>query len=160
MPVALISPTTNREFSCGRQYLPTFLIILAERYISNAELATGMMIICLPTLPGIFQGRHKRQPSRSILEGSGRSARYQNSYRISGMEGYSSQDNDGRLFRNEYVELSDIHHNFPAAGGKPGTVTNRIEGGYSPPERSSDEFPTPASGEILKTVTLEQRRRN
>ena len=68
-------------------------------------------------------------------------------------------DSDKRPLRNVYIELSDNHQEFPAAGIQTGGITNHIQGGHGPVELNESGELHANEGNILKTVTLEQSRR-
>ena len=68
-------------------------------------------------------------------------------------------DNDKRPLRNVYIELSDTHQEFSAAGFQAGGITNHIQGGHGPAELNETGELHPNERNILKTVTLEQSRR-
>lgn len=112
-----------------------------------AELATGMMIICLPTLPGLLRKRRKGQQSRSLFD-TAQSVRYANSERYYELDRSRLSDNDKQISRLEHVESSDTDS----------PIVNEIQGGYAMPEFSWNYGNEQAAGKILKTVTVEQRR--
>ena len=122
---------------------------------ATAELATGMMIICLPSLPGLFQHRRKSQITRSIIMG-GSAAPW--SLRHSVLYGATSpsltnigHDEKG-FIGSHYLELVD---DAPHDGeveieirDVPRSRAQIVYGASYPPPR----------GTVLKTVTMAQGR--
>ena len=119
-----------------------------------AELATGMMVICLPTLPGVFV-RRKIQPTRSIIHSSSQYARYGNSRHYAEIEEFRGLHRDKKESTVEENELSDVSVHYALGSSHTPSVINRIQGGYSPPDTLDRGYNDPASGKILKTVTVE-----
>ncbi|MCJ1332622.1 hypothetical protein MMC10_009315 [Thelotrema lepadinum] len=129
-----------------------------------AELATGMMIICFPTLPSLLQHVKRQpsrsQPSRSLLE-IAQSARYTNNseryYELdqSRVTGIGQQSVEAG-----HIELPGVDRPFAGACGQTGQIVNNIQGGRPLQEPFWSALPKdPVSGrKILKTVTVEQMR--
>ena len=118
---------------------------------STAELATGMMVISLPIVPGLFQRRHSR-PSLSIVNNSRRSksayaSRYYPRY------GLGSTDDSNVLEQGAYHELDEVvRTTISTSEDKPfASVFHR--GRYVGGERG--QLGT-SDGMILKTITVEQ----
>ena len=103
---ALVSPTPYSLFQ---------LVLMDFR---TAELATGMMIICFPTLPGIFQ-RRSRKPTPSIVNGSSNRARNIRPYQRTT---YADED---------YHELVDGKYREVRIGKPAQAIINNIRGGSS-----------------------------
>ena len=114
-----------------------------------AELATGVMIICMPTLPGILQHR-KKKPSLSIINGSAksRSLRY-------GPRATEQDDIDGDYYPLEgWPKDSRLRPPQHA-------VTTDITGGDTEGGKKSFDFGSKGEeaippGGIVKMVKIEQ----
>lgn len=149
-------------------------------FCSTAELAAGMMIICIPTIPGLFQHRREQSAARSagasnqVLSSRSRISKLG----ISAMGNYGSPTENRHVVNNNYFELvepkADLEKRDPQVALKKlsgsGTSDNSVEvsygggyaggypgysGGYS--GYSGYDNRTSDNG-ILKTVTVEQSR--
>lgn len=121
----------------------------------TAELATGMMVICLPTLPGILQRRTKK-PSPSIVNGSAKSRNIKSHPR----HGLGSTDTDMMFMESDYFELREGWPNGSHVRVPQNALINEIRGGEedgcTPGELGSTrDNHTPSNG-IRKMVNIEQ----
>ncbi|MCJ1475671.1 hypothetical protein MMC13_004334 [Lambiella insularis] len=87
---------------------------------ATAELATGVMVICLPTLPGILH-RHARRPSTTIVNGSG--------IKSLPRHGPKSLEKDDTLLEGNYFELRDGKYKEPQVHVPQTAFVNEIRGG-------------------------------
>lgn len=94
--------------------------------ISTAEISTGIVCVCLPTL-GALGHRRRHRPSPSILNGHS----YLRSIRSSGPDQPTSL-NDKELLDSEYLEVRDKDRRRSDAGSKYAVIT-AIRGGASTP---------------------------
>ena len=124
-----------------------------------AELATGMMIICLPTLPALLSKCRKRHQGKSSPWANGdSSSRRANTPRLSRKNASALRLNNGLPFSNIPVKPCGDGARFLGAGHHVGSITNDIQGGQSLSEGASPNNIKPTSKEILKTVTVTQTR--
>lgn len=121
---------------------------------ASAELATGIMIICLTTLPGLFQHRRKSQVTRSIFMGRSDAP---HSFHHSVLYGATSPNctlarSEKHFVGSHYLELDDDlvreREEEIEIRSVPRSRTRIVYGDESSPPR----------GTILKTVTLAQSR--
>ena len=118
---------------------------------STAELATGMMVISLPIVPGLFQRRPSR-PSISIVNNSRRSksayaSRHYPRY------GLGSTDDSNALEQGAYYELDEVvRTTISTSEGKPfDSVFHRgVNMGSGRGQMGTSD------GMILKSITVEQ----
>ena len=124
-----------------------------------AELATGMMIICLPTLPPLLSKCRERHEGRSSPRANGESSsRRANTPRLSRKDAMALRVNNGFPFSNIPVRPSVDGASFLGARNNISSITNDIQGGQSSSEVTSPKDIKPTSKEILKTVTVTQSR--
>ena len=122
---------------------------------STAELATGMTIICLPTLPALLK-LCSRRPSTNDLNASSRS-RSRNPHLYYSPRG---TDKGNTPMEGEYLELRERLHGHQESKTPHSTFIRAISGGeendYTNHRlRSREDTNVPASG-ILKTIKIEQ----
>jgi len=169
-------PTTNQASSSGRKsaQTPHTPIRATNTPHSTAEVATGIICVCLPTLAALTH-RRPRGPTTSIVNGqsnsrTGRSAGAQSYYN---RRKQPHDSDDQTLFHNgDYLELREGANNGASLGAKvPQTaVVTGIIGGA---RASSTELARDGRGEgggrgeygeemeqgvgnIVKTVRIEQ----
>lgn len=122
---------------------------------SMAELTTGVMVICLPTLPGILHYR-KKKPSISIVNGNVKSHNLTSNARY----GPRSVGKANTFLGGEYIELGEGQHRGPDASTPRDLVVNEIRGDEDNDRTShhdwasNDDFVPP--GRILKMIKIEQ----
>ena len=121
----------------------------------GAELATGIMVVCLPTLPGIMQRRTKR-PALGILNGSTKSRSLTSNSRF----GPRSVARDSTLLTGEYIELGEGQSRALDVSTSRNMVINKIKGSenddLSTREAAATSHYSPPPGRILKIVEIEQ----
>ncbi|MCJ1468559.1 hypothetical protein MMC07_007188 [Pseudocyphellaria aurata] len=143
---------------------------------SAAEISTGIICICLPTLGALAQHRHHR-PSSTILNGKFHSR----STRCSGPNPLTSSFNERDVFSNEYLELRENKPGrsdptskyavFTAIRGGPSTPHSGMEEPrsscecrgpeiyttmLSDEEKCSEAAAAPDAGGIMKSYRIEQ----
>ncbi|MCJ1380518.1 hypothetical protein MMC17_003626 [Xylographa soralifera] len=136
--------------SPDQSYNQPLILLWAE-----AELATGMMIICLPTLPGVLH-RHSKRPSKSVVNGSARSR----SLKFFPHHGQSSTNRDDMLEDRDYFELTEGRIADSSVMMPKRAFINEITGGHGNTHADydlgeSEAIGTPVGG-ILKMTTIEQ----
>ena len=113
---------------------------------STAELATGVTLICVPTLGSLLQHRVS-EPSARLTIGSRRSRSTQ-SY------GLDSTDKELTVTEGEYFELKDRYRGIQRARIPTTAFINEITGGEGDRDSSVNDHDV-ASG-IRKEVKIEQ----
>ena len=116
---------------------------------SLAELATGMMVICLPILPGLRQQRVAK-PSNSEQSGQNPSPQ-RGSTRDCQRHSYIVSDTDSEEMHASYIELEDIEPITTAIA----TGGMRAETMTLPEDLDRVDV---REGRIIKTITVEQSR--
>ena len=112
---------------------------------STAELATGVTLTCVPTLPSLYK-RRKSKPSTRVTIGSKRSRSTQ----------LTSTDNDPTIVEADYFELKGRdggkrHTRMPATA-----FVNEITGGEGDSDHSVESLDTTRG--IMRVVKIEQSK--
>ena len=120
---------------------------------SQAEITTGVICSCLPTLPALY--RHYAPKDSSMRHPSGRREGLDShtvkapkhsilsSFRMAPSTRYQDHDDDPRLLRAEYLELGGVSGDERGGAELSGPVTTKIEGGA---DASSDWAATKSEG--------------
>ncbi|MCJ1423886.1 hypothetical protein MMC29_001771 [Sticta canariensis] len=111
--------------------LDDLLFFDIDNVISTAEISTGVVCVCLPTL-GALGHRRRHRPSTSILNGHS----YLRSIRSLGPDQPTSL-NDKELLDSEYLEVRDRDPRRSNAGSKYAVIT-AIRGGASTPSTDAE----------------------
>ena len=123
--------------------------------LSTAELATGVIVVCIPTLPAILQHRTKRPPM-SILNSSTKSRSLTSNVRY----GPGSVARDSTLLGGEYIELGEGQPRAPDVSPPRKMAVNKIteceDDKPSTCDISATSTCSPPPGRILKIVEIEQ----
>ncbi|KAL9121474.1 MAG: hypothetical protein Q9187_001965 [Circinaria calcarea] len=123
---------------------------------STAELATGVMIICLPTLPAILKPRLRKPPSNTVIS----SAKYRGNNPHSPF-GFMGTAKDRATAERDYFELRSSRRSAETGVRiPPNTFVNEIKGGEEDGSTGDQLKPgrddaVPPGG-ILKMVKIEQ----
>lgn len=121
------------------------------------ELATGMMIICLPTIPSLFQKRRRDYSPRDHLE-TGQSSRYAANERYYRLDRSRVSDHERQLSGVAPFELAHMEGGGSRVPGDNERIINEIRGGYLLSVSGGNDNKEQKPGEgILKTVTVEHR---
>ena len=126
--------------------------LLALIALRTAELATGMMIICLPTLPGIIR-RKEKQPEMSAAKVQSGSSKCHPRY---GMR----LDEDNMLLEPDDYDYLEREPSTPRIKRPENVIVNDIKGGEAfgnlGPRFASTSRDNAPPGRIMKMVTIEQ----
>lgn len=130
----------------------------ADISCSTAEVSTGIICVCLPTLAALARP-NRRGPTASIMNGQSNS-RGQSYYRRKQL----GDSDDQTLVSGNYLELGERNHDNPGVQVPQRTVVTGIEGGTHSSEFHQDHGIAMAGYEadlvqgpaILKTVRIEQ----
>lgn len=126
--------------------------LLALTGLSTAELATGMMIICLPTLPGIVRRREKRQEMSSVnARNSAPGSHPRHGIRF---------EDDNMLLEPDDFDYLEREPSTPRIKRPENVIVNDIKGGeafgHLGPGFGSPSGDNAPPGRIMKMVTIEQ----
>ncbi|KAL9122091.1 MAG: hypothetical protein Q9187_001351 [Circinaria calcarea] len=123
---------------------------------ATAELATGVMIICLPTLPAILKPRLRKPPSNTVIS----NAKYRGNNPHSPF-GFMGTAKDRAIAERDYLELRSSRQSVETGVRiPPNALVNEIKGGEE--DASTGDQLKPArddavpSGGIMKMVEIEQ----
>ena len=140
----------------GRTFnAPDFVDILIVN--STAELSSGLICTCLPTIPALFQRRRRSRSDKTLEENS-----HSRHLRVLTRK-QPTNLSDQEPFNGEYLELSEGRSQNEGFEALPAAVATDIEGGnpssvqatnpLSLGAREDDLISGPA---IMKTVVVEQ----